>query len=258
MRQRPGAGHFLLPLGRPRRRSHRIPRAHQVHACSLYRARIGDPRTSPVQRARDHRLADRAGIRRVPELGRGRDAPLSSKWLFTLVGMLAALAGTALWLATRPAGVPGPTAPEVSTAAVMAAGFRDLQGASRSLGEFQGKVVVLNFWATWCPPCREEMPAFSRLQAAWAPRRVQFVGLSSEEPARVAAFARSLDIAYPLWVGGDEVEGLSRRLGNITGALPHTVVLDASGRVVAAKVGAYSEAALRAVLENATSEFPQK
>src|SRR6185295_11644615 len=200
MRQRPGAGHFLLPLGRPRRRSHRIPRAHQVHACSLYRARIGDPRTPPVQRARDHRLADRAGIRRVPELGRGRDAPLSSKWLFTLVGMLAALAGTALWLATRPAGVPGPTAPEVSTAAVMAAGFRDLQGRPRSLGEFQGKVVVLNFWATWCAPCREEMPAFERLQAKWGGRGVQFVGVSAEDASKVQDFAKRIGITYPLWV----------------------------------------------------------
>ena len=179
------------------------------------------------------------------------------RFVFAAVGVAALMAGTALWLATAPA----PTrlaAPDISSSALFAAGFHDLQGASRSLGEFQGKVVVLNFWATWCPPCRDEMPAFSRLQAAWAPRRVQFVGLSSEEPARVAAFARALGVTYPLWVGGDEVEGLSRRLGNVSGALPHTVVLDASGRVVAAKVGAYSEGALRAVLENATSELPGK
>ena len=179
------------------------------------------------------------------------------RFVFAAVGVAALLAGTALWLATAPA-APRLTTPDISSSALFAAGFHDLQGASRSLGEFQGKVVVLNFWATWCPPCRDEMPAFSRLQAAWAPRRVQFVGLSSEEPARVAAFARSLDVTYPLWVGGDEVEGLSRRLGNITGALPHTVVLDASGRVVAVKVGAYSEDALRAVLANTTAETAGK
>jgi len=173
---------------------------------------------------------------------------LSSKWLFTLVGVLAALAGTALWLATRPAGDPGPTAPEVSTAAVMAAGFRDLQGRPRSLGEFQGKVVVLNFWATWCAPCREEMPAFERLQAKWGGHGVQFVGLSAEDASKVQDFARRIGISYPLWVGGDEVSELSRRLGNRMGVLPHTVVFDRREGVVATRVGAYREDSLDSLL----------
>jgi thiol-disulfide isomerase/thioredoxin len=169
--------------------------------------------------------------------------------MFAAVGLAALLTGTVLWIAMAPA--PRLTAPDISSSALFAAGFHDLQGGSRSLGQFQGKVVVVNFWATWCPPCREEMPAFSRLQAAWGPRGVQFVGLSSEDPARVAAFARTLGVTYPLWNGGDEVGELSRRLGNASGALPHTVVLDPAGRVVAAKVGAYSEPALNTVLENA-------
>ena len=172
--------------------------------------------------------------------------------VFAAVGCVALLAGTALWLATAPA--PRLRAPDISSSALFAAGFHDLQGASRSLGEFQGKVLVLNFWATWCAPCREEMPAFSRLQAAWSGRNVQFVGLSSEDPPKVTAYARSLGVTYPLWAGGDEVEELSRRLGNTSGALPHTIVLDRSGRLIAAKVGAYTESALSAVLENAAAE----
>jgi len=176
--------------------------------------------------------------------------------VFAAVGLAALMAGTALWVATAPP--PRLAAPDISSSALFAAGFHDLQGASRSLGEFQGKVVVLNFWATWCAPCREEMPAFSRLQAAWAGRGVQFVGLSSEEAPKVAAFARSLGVAYPLWVGGDEIEALSRRLGNVAGVLPHTVVLDPSGRVIAAKVGTYSEPALSAVLENAVAQEAAK
>jgi len=176
--------------------------------------------------------------------------------VFAAVGAAALLAGAALWVATAPA--PRLAAPDISSSALFAAGFHDLQGASRSLGEFQGKVVVLNFWATWCAPCREEMPTFSRLQAAWAGRKVQFVGISSDDPAKVSAFAKSLGVAYPLWVGGDEVETLSRRLGNVSSVLPHTVVLDPSGRVIAAKVGTYSEAALSAVLENATAELRAK
>lgn len=176
--------------------------------------------------------------------------------VFAAVACVALLAGTALWVATAPG--PRLKAPDISSSALFAAGFHDLQGASRSLGEFQGKVLVLNFWATWCAPCREEMPAFSRLQAAWSGRNVQFVGLSSEDPPKVAAFARSLGVTYPLWVGGDEVEELSRRLGNASGALPHTIVLDRSGRLIAAKVGAYTESALDAVLENAATESAAK
>jgi len=175
--------------------------------------------------------------------------------VFAAVGLAALLAGTALWIASSPG---ERFAPEISSSAIFAAGFHDLQGAGRSLGEFQGKVVVVNFWATWCLPCREEMPAFSRLQAAWASRGVQFVGLSSEDPSRVAAFARSLGVTYPLWVGGDEIAELSRRLGNASGALPHTVVLDPGGKVLASKVGAYSEGALTGVLEMATARSSPK
>jgi peroxiredoxin len=88
------------------------------------------------------------------------------------------------------------------------------------------------------------MPAFKRLQERWAGRNVQFVGLASEEPRRVERFGRDLGINYPLLVGGDEVGALSKRLGNPQGVLPHTVILDAQGRVVGGKVGPYTEAEL--------------
>ncbi len=165
------------------------------------------------------------------------------RWVFGGVALLATLAGTALWLGTRPA-TPSTGGIEVSPAALLAAAFADTDGATASLGRFQGKVMVVNFWATWCAPCREEMPAFERLQAKWAPRGVQFVGLSSEEAAPVRRFARDVHVSYPLWVGGDEVGALARRLGNRLGVLPFTVLLDRQGRVVDRKVGPYTESAL--------------
>jgi len=167
-------------------------------------------------------------------------AAMKLRWAFGGVALLAALAGTALWLGTR-TDTPSTAGIEVSPAALLAVAFADTDGAAASLGRFQGKVMVVNFWATWCAPCREEMPAFERLQAKWAPRGVQFVGLSSEEPAPVRRFARDLHVSYPLWVGGDEVGALARRLGNRLGVLPFTVLLDRQGRVVDRKVGPYTE-----------------
>jgi len=182
---------------------------------------------------------------------------LSLRWLFTLVGVLAALAGTALWVATRPA-KDAASAVEAAPAALWAAGFRDVDGRPRALGEYQGRVLVLNFWATWCAPCREEMPGFQRLQAKWPARSVQFVGLSAEDASKVAGFGRSLGITYPLWVGGDEVGELSKRLGNRGGVLPHTVVFDPRGKVVAARVGAYKEAELDEILNRLAPNVGEK
>ena len=180
---------------------------------------------------------------------------MSLRWLFALVGLVAALAGTALWLATRPARE-APAAVEKAPSALWAASFRDVNGRQRALGEYQGRVLVVNFWATWCAPCREEMPGFQRLQAKWP--AVRFVGLSAEDEGRVAAFARSLGITYPLWVGGDEVGELSKRLGNRAGVLPHTVVFDPGGQVVSAKVGAYGEVELDGILSKIAPNVGEK
>lgn len=163
--------------------------------------------------------------------------------VFAGVALLAALAGTALWLGERST-QPAPAAPQaISPTALYAATFRDGSGRPQSLGRFQGQLLVLNFWATWCAPCREEMPAFSRLSQRWAGRAVQFVGLSSEAPEAVGRFARELPVAYPLWTG-EEVDALARRLGNRLGVLPFTVLIDSEGRVVEMKVGLYTEAEL--------------
>ena len=164
---------------------------------------------------------------------------------FALVGLASIGAGTGLYFATQPVARIAPA--EIAPSVLYTAGFRDLDGQPVSLGRFAGHPLVINFWATWCAPCREEMPALSRVSSRTAPR-VQFVGLAQDDPAKVRAFARELGVTYPLWTGADEVMELSRRLGNRTAVLPYTVVLDGSGRVVAQKVGAYKEDELGAQL----------
>jgi thiol-disulfide isomerase/thioredoxin len=174
---------------------------------------------------------------------------MSARWAFSLVGVIAVLAGVALWLGGRGPGT-GLSLGTMAPGALYASTFADTRGRAQTLGQFQGKVLVVNFWATWCAPCREEMPAFKRLQERWAGRNVQFVGLADEEPGRVEAFGRDLGINYPLWVGGDQVGELSKRLGNRLGALPYTVVFDSAGRVVETRVGPYTEAMLDSRLKS--------
>jgi thiol-disulfide isomerase/thioredoxin len=81
-------------------------------------------------------------------------------------------------------------------------------------------VLVVNFWATWCPPCKEEMPEFSRLNTKYAPNGVQFVGISLDSADKVAAFKEETEISYPLLIGNLETLDLSSDLGNRAKALP--------------------------------------
>ena len=145
-------------------------------------------------------------------------------------------------------GAPPPAqAPAAETKPAPGFELKDLSGKTVKLSDSDGTVRLVDFWATWCAPCREEMPAFTQLQRRWGARGVQFVGVSSEDAAKVARFGRELAINYPLWVGEAAAE-LSRRLGNSAGVLPYSVVLDGSGKVLEQKVGPYRDWELDAIL----------
>ena len=168
---------------------------------------------------------------------------MTTRSFFAVVGLAAMAAGTALWLTGRP-GLPATGPVSIAPAALYAASFQDEAGQRQPLGQYQGRLLVLNFWATWCGPCKEEMPGFARLQGRWKDKGVQFVGVSAEEPGRVARFGRDLSINYPLWTGGDEVGELSRRLGNHMGILPHTAIIGPQGEVLEVRAGTYTESEL--------------
>jgi len=162
-----------------------------------------------------------------------------------LAAVLAAgAAGTGYWLQQRGAGRPA-TAAEVS---VLEASFADLNGSPRPLSEWRGKLVVLNFWATWCPPCLKEMPAFVRLQQRYGERGVQFVGIALDTRDEVAKFVQAHGIDFPILAGEEDVAVYMQRLGNTIGALPYTVVVDRDGAIRHTHQGEWSEAEAEKVL----------
>ena len=173
---------------------------------------------------------------------------------FAAIAAAAVAAGTAAWwIFERPQPAPETIAP----AALWAATFADASGQPQSLGQFRGRVLVANFWATWCAPCRDEMPLLAEAQSRWGSRGVQVIGLSADEPQAVARFGRQLGVSYPLLVGKSEVDEFARRVGDTLGVLPFTAVIDREGRVINTKVGAYSRRELDQTLEQALQEHRQ-
>lgn len=109
--------------------------------------------------------------------------------------------------------------------------FPDLDGKSRQLDEWQGQVVLLNFWAPWCPPCRREMPALMELQEKYAGRGLSVIGITIDSRENAQNFADRLGINFPLLIGEDGGLELAQTLGNKAGTLPYTVVLNRQGHV---------------------------
>lgn len=138
--------------------------------------------------------------------------------------------------------------PGVTPGVIYTASFTDLDGKSQSLGQWQKKLLVINFWATWCAPCKEEMPIFAKLQQSFASNGVQFIGIAADSRQNVANFAQKSPVGYPLYPDESGAIDFSKRLGNRLGLLPHTVVVAPGGEVVYAKLGQIVESDFAAIL----------
>jgi thiol-disulfide isomerase/thioredoxin len=124
------------------------------------------------------------------------------------------------------------------------ASFADLEGKSRRLTEWRGKVLVCNFWATWCAPCREEIPLLIATRQKYGPSGVEIVGIAIDNAAKVREFSASFKISYPVLLAEAEGLDLMRRLGNGTGGLPYTVIAGRDGTPIHHKLGALKQAEL--------------
>ena len=177
------------------------------------------------------------------------DTTARRRWLAMAgVGALAAAAGYGfnVWLADRqPADQPNAAAVQ----ALIATPLRDLAGSDKAIESWRGKVLVINFWATWCAPCRQEIPEFIRLQERLGERGLQFVGIAIDQPQLVGDFAKEFGINYPLLIGGMSTLELMRESGNKSGVLPFTLILDRNGKVAKSHRGRLTEAALETAVK---------
>lgn len=125
----------------------------------------------------------------------------------------------------------------------------DADGRPQGMQQWDGKVLVVNYWATWCPPCLEEMPGFSRLQQQYSAKGIQFIGIGIDTPDKIRHFRDSAKISYPLLVGGMDVVSSSVELGNKHQALPFTAIFDGQRRLTAVKLGRWQEADIERELQ---------
>jgi thiol-disulfide isomerase/thioredoxin len=136
-----------------------------------------------------------------------------------------------------------------AVAQLWAAPVTDPSGKPQSLNLFKGHPVVINFWASWCAPCVEEMPALSQLQREYSHKGIEFVGLGVDSDKNVQAFLQKVQISYPVFVIGFGGADLARAFGNNAGGLPFTVVIDAKGNVRSTKLGQIQPAELKQTLD---------
>ncbi len=129
--------------------------------------------------------------------------------------------------------------------------FTDLDsGAPRKLAELSGHTVLVNFWATWCPPCKKEMPLFQLAQTQHAADGLQIVAIAIDDADAVRRFRDELDLRFPIWLDQrGAARDLMLRYGNRAGGLPFSLLLNPAGEVVANKLGAYTHNELTAALQ---------
>ncbi len=140
--------------------------------------------------------------------------------------------------------------------AILEASLPDLQGDDQAVSQWLGKVMVVNFWATWCTPCREEIPEFIEAQNKYGDQGLIFVGIAIDQPDKVKMFSQEFGINYPVLIGSFNTWSLLEAAGNRMSALPYTVVLNRSGEIVDTYLGRVNLKKLEKLIEPLLKQQP--
>ena len=163
--------------------------------------------------------------------------------LYAFVALIALGAG--LWASSsRQTAVPSVNSAQV----LWALSLPDLNNQPQRLEQWRGKVVVVNFWATWCEPCRKEIPLFVKMQEKHAAKGLQFVGISIDQVDKTSEFPRNFKINYPTLIGTFDAVEVSQKAGNQRRGLPFTVILDRKGQIAATELGGVTQEKLDALI----------
>lgn len=127
--------------------------------------------------------------------------------------------------------------------------FPDAEDKMHSISEWQGKILVINFWATWCQPCLKEIPEFMQLQTQFSKQNVQFIGIAIDELPAITRYKNTVNMNYPVLIA-NEWDGfnLAQQLGNSANTVPYTVVVNSVGQIVYRHAGAVKKENLIAVM----------
>lgn len=167
--------------------------------------------------------------------------------IYVGVSLVALAAG--ILIAQVAAPPPSPPVTATGDARVTDRPLFDLNGARRALREWKGKVVLVNFWATWCAPCREEIPHLQQARERYSSRGFEVIGIAVDEADAVRDYRDELAIRYPLLLAADGSGQWLSAFGNEQGVLPYSVILGSTGNVLATHVGPLSEAQVTALIE---------
>jgi thiol-disulfide isomerase/thioredoxin len=167
--------------------------------------------------------------------------------IISATSLLALLAGilTSHWITQTG------LASKTSVKAFFANPWQSPDGKPVDASKWQGKILVVNFWASWCPPCVEEMPTLSQLQQAYLQQNVLFVGIGIDSPSNIREFLQKTPVSYPIVIGGLEGSNISKQMGNTQGALPFTIIINSKGKATYSKLGKINEDELNKAIKSA-------
>ncbi|QNK75339.1 TlpA family protein disulfide reductase [Variovorax sp. PAMC28562] len=169
------------------------------------------------------------------------------RWLYGGVAVVAAGAGVGgAWLKHDANAASTAGSVDEGDPAFWSRSFTRPEGGELKLADLRGKPLLVNFWATWCPPCVEELPMVDRFFRDHATSGWQVIGLAIDQPSSVRKFLEKTPVSFPVGLAGLEGTELVKQLGNTGGGLPFTLVVQADGKVAARKMGKLEPADLEA------------